>query len=135
MDSPLCLDLANRISERLGTEVSTIKKLGVRSDKTIYKNDGFAVLRLSSSVGVLVEAGFMSNASDAAALANPATQQSIGTAVANGILEFLLANSGRETRYVKGKVSKEIAPVPADANPPLDNPFIQQDVIKLKGDK
>lgn len=135
MDSPLCLDLANRISDRLGTEVSTIKKLGVRSDKTIYKNDGFAVLRLSSSVGVLVEAGFMSNASDAAALANPATQQSIGTAVANGILEFLLANSGRETRYVKGKVSKEMAPEPADTNPPLDNPFIQQDVIKLKGDK
>jgi N-acetylmuramoyl-L-alanine amidase len=121
MDSPLCLDLASRISDRLGTEVSTIKKLGVRSDKTIYKNDGFAVLRLSSNVGVLVEAGFMSNASDAAALANPATQQSIGTAVANGILDFLLANSGRDTRYVKGKVSKEIPLGPADANPPLDN--------------
>ena len=135
MDSPLCLDLATRISDRLGTEVSTIKKLGVRSDKTIYKNDGFAVLRLSSSVGVLVEAGFMSNASDAAALANPSTQQAIGTAVANGILDFLLTNSGRETRYVKGKVNQETTPEPGDSIPPVDNPFIQQDVIKLKGDR
>jgi hypothetical protein len=50
-------------------------------------------------------------------------------------LDFLLANAGRETRYVKGKVSKEVAPDPADANPPLDNPFIQPDIIKLKGDK
>jgi len=135
MDSPLCLNLASRISDRLGTEVSTIKKLGVRSDKTVYKNDGFAVLRLSSSVGVLVEAGFMSNASDAAALANPSTQQAIGTAVANGILDFLLTNSGRETRYVKGKVNKETTPEPGDNIPPADNPFIQQDVIKLKGDR
>ena len=135
MDSPLCLDLASRISDRLGAEVSTIKRLGVRSDKTVYKNDGFAVLRLSSSVGVLVEAGFMSNASDAAALANPSTQQAIGTAVANGILDFLMSNSGRETRYVKGKFNKETTPEPGDSIPPVDNPFIQQDVIKLKGDR
>jgi N-acetylmuramoyl-L-alanine amidase len=135
MDSPLCFDLATRISDRLGAEVSSIKKLGVRSDKTIYKNDGFAVLRLSSSVGVLVEAGFMSNASDAAALATPATQQAIGTAVANGILDFLVTNPSRETRYVKGKIPKEPTPEPLDGTPPVDSPSNELDVIKLKGDK
>ena len=135
MDSQPCMDLASKISDRLGNEVSAIKKLGIRSDKTVYKNDGFAVLRLSTSVGVLVETGFMSNASDAAALASPSTQQSIGTAVANGILDFLVANPGRDTRYVKGKNKKENGPEPGEVLPPTDNPFIERDVIKPKGDK
>jgi hypothetical protein len=77
----------------------------------------------------------MSNASDAAALASPSTQQSIGTAVANGILDFLVANPGRDTRYVKGKNKKENGPEPGEVLPPTDNPFIERDVIKPKGDK
>lgn len=135
MDSQPCMELASKISDRLGAEVNAIKKLGVRSDKSVYKNDGFAVLRLSTSVGVLVETGFMSNASDAAALASPATQQTIGIAVANGILDFLLADPGRDTRYVKGKGNKEPASEPTELLPPTDNPFIERDVIKPKGDK
>ncbi|MFM7189111.1 MAG: N-acetylmuramoyl-L-alanine amidase [Armatimonadota bacterium] len=130
MDSQPCLDLATKISDRLGTEVAAIKKLGVRSDKTVYKNDGFAVLRLSSSAGVLVEAGFMSNPSDAAALAAPATQQAIGVAVANGILDFLLGNQERDTRYIKGKGNKLVMPDPNDTALPTDNPFVDRDVIK-----
>lgn len=135
MDSQPCMDLASKISDRLGSEVAAIKKLGVRSDKTVYKNDGFAVLRLSTAVGVLVEAGFMSNASDAAALASPPTQQAIGVAVANGILDFIVANPGRDTRYVKGKASKDKTLEPTELQPPTDNPFIGNDVNKPKGDK
>ena len=135
MDSQPCLDLATKISDRLGAEVTAIKKLGVRSDKTVYKNDGFAVLRLSSSAGVLVEAGFMSNPSDAAALAAPATQQAIGVAVANGILDFLLANQERDTRYIKGKSNKVVTPDPSDVAPPTDNPFVERDAIKPKNIK
>ena len=135
MDSQPCMDLASKISDRLGAEVGAIKKLGIRSDKTVYKNDGFAVLRLSSSAGVLVEAGFMSNASDAAALATPATQQAIGVAVANGILDFLVANQDRDTRYVKGKSNKVVSPEPSDVTAPSDNPFIEREVIKPKTDK
>lgn len=129
MDSQACLEMATRISERLGAEVSRIRKLGVRSDKTVYKNDGFAVLRLSTSVGVLVETGFMSNASDAAALASPATQQAIGVAVANGILDFLSVNAGKDTRYVKGKVTKDPISEPSEVAPPTDNPFIDKSKV------
>jgi len=129
------MDLASKISDRLGAEVGAIKKLGIRSDKTVYKNDGFAVLRLSSSAGVLVEAGFMSNASDAAALATPATQQAIGVAVANGIHDFLVANQDRDTRYVKGKSNKVVSPEPSDVTAPSDNPFIEREGIKPKTDR
>lgn len=135
MDSQPCMDLASKISDRLGVEVGAIKKLGIRSDKTVYKNDGFAVLRLSSSAGVLVEAGFMSNASDAAALATPATQQAIGVAVANGIHDFLVANQDRDTRYVKGKSNKVVSPEPSDVTAPSDNPFIEREGIKPKTDR
>ncbi len=135
MDSQPCQELATKISDRLGTEVRAIKKLGIRSDKTVYKNDGFAVLRLSTSVGVLVEAGFMSNASDAAALASPPTQQAIGVAVANGLLDYLTSNSGRDTRFVKGKAPKDVPAEPGETTPPTDNPFIEREGTKIKGDK
>lgn len=135
MDSQPCQELATKISDKLGSEVTAIKKLGVRSDKSVYKNDGFAVLRLSTAVGVLVETGFMSNASDAAALASPSIQQAIGVAVANGISEYLLANPGRDTRYVKGKAPKDSSADPNDIQPPTDNPFIEKDPIKSKVDK
>jgi hypothetical protein len=77
----------------------------------------------------------MSNSSDAAALASPPTQQAIGVAVANGLLDYLTSNPERDTRYVKGKAPKNIQVEPTELTPPTDNPFIERDGIKIKGDK
>lgn len=103
MDSLDCKALAQKISDRFAAEILSIRAAGIRSDKSIYVNDGFAVLRLSQMAGVLVEAGFMSHVGDAAALASPANQQSIGMAIARGISDFLLQDSTRDYRYSKRK--------------------------------
>lgn len=119
MDSLDCKALARKISDRLAADFQSIRAAGIRSDKLIYVNDGFAVLRLSQMAGVLVEAGFMSNVSDAAALASPANQQSIGIAIARGISDFLLEDPNRDTRYSKRK--QPVVPATSPTVPPAEN--------------
>lgn len=101
MNSSACRSLAEAITARMRSEVSAIRSQVPRSDSTVYRNDGFAVLRTSQMAGVLVEAGFMSNAKDAAALRNPEIQRQIAQAVARGIVDFLEANPDLDTRNVK----------------------------------
>jgi len=73
---------ANDIAQRLKS--AGITRHAVRSD-----NRGLAVLNGTTSPAVLVEAGFLSNAKDAARLMDTRYQAKIGAAIAGGILDYL----------------------------------------------
>jgi N-acetylmuramoyl-L-alanine amidase len=99
MSVPESREFARTLAGSLA-EVGDIRNIGAHSDSTIYKNDGFAVLRCSQMVGVLVEAGFMSNTRDCTNLASPTTQRKIASALAKGIVEYVRAHSDQDTRLV-----------------------------------
>ena len=125
--SPVCRQVANSITDRLRAEVGAIRTQASRSDRTVYKS-GFAVLRTSAMAGVLVETGFLSNPNDAAALGKPDVQRQIARSVAAGLVDFLDANPGVDTRNVKPQKNSppEILPEEEPDLPPAFLPDLPQ---------
>jgi N-acetylmuramoyl-L-alanine amidase len=80
--SPGAKASASDISQRLKS--AGIIRRGVRRDSR-----GLAVLNRTVSPAVLVEAGFLSNARDAARLADAKYQSKIAEAIAGGIVDYL----------------------------------------------
>ena len=70
-------------------KVSKIPDMGVWSDSRIYKTKGFAVLRLTSMPAVLIELGFLNNASDRKRLIQPEFHDAAAKAIVKGVKVFL----------------------------------------------
>jgi N-acetylmuramoyl-L-alanine amidase len=87
--------LAACIAARLGSSGISLPVRGFRSDTALYSN-GLAVLRLSPEPAVLVECGYINNDSDAAELADPATEESIAKAIAAGVADYTAAKSAKK---------------------------------------
>lgn len=81
-DRPGCVSAAKLISGRLVD--AGMSAHGVRRDVR-----GLRVLKETTGPAVLVEIGYLSNASEAARLTDPAYQQRMATAIADGIVTFL----------------------------------------------
>lgn len=64
-----------------------LPNLGVKSDGTIY-NSGFAVLRLSSMPGVLIETGFVTNQKDRQVLLSDAFGKALAKSVVAGLKTY-----------------------------------------------
>lgn len=62
--------------------------LGVRSDGTIYKNSGFAVLRLSQMPAILIETGFMTNQKDRQMIQSEAFGKALAKSVVEGLKTY-----------------------------------------------
>ena len=83
----------------LGFQKAERTKLAQTIQKEMLKNDGwknmgersenFAVLRLTTMPSVLVECGFITNASDRDKLLNEETLVNFGLNISNGILNYL----------------------------------------------
>jgi len=84
-DSKLLADL---ISEEIA-KVSDLKSHGSRSDMTVAKQSGFAVLRGSNMPGVLVEVAYINNATDRKYLQSAAFQKNIANAIIRGIKAYI----------------------------------------------
>lgn len=84
-DSKLLADL---ISEEIG-KVSELKSHGSRSDRTVAKQSGFAVLRGSTMPGVLVEVAYINNATDRKYLQSAEFQRKIANAIIKGIKAYI----------------------------------------------
>jgi N-acetylmuramoyl-L-alanine amidase len=84
-DSKLLADL---ISEEIG-KVSELKSHGSRSDRTVAKQSGFAVLRGSTMPGVLVEVAYINNATDRKYLQSAEFQRKIANAIVKGIKAYI----------------------------------------------
>ncbi|MDQ2986251.1 MAG: N-acetylmuramoyl-L-alanine amidase [Armatimonadota bacterium] len=80
--------LADLISEEIG-KVSELKSHGSRSDFTVAKTRGFAVLRGSKMPGVLVEVAYINNATDRKYLQTAAFQRKIADAIIRGIKAYI----------------------------------------------
>jgi N-acetylmuramoyl-L-alanine amidase len=68
-------------------------------NRPILNNDGvlqksFAVARPSSAPAILLEMGFMSNQQELAELVQPATQQRLAKVLADGIVQWVIAQAG-----------------------------------------
>lgn len=74
--------------QREMTKVSGIPNAGVKSDYRIY-NSGFAVLRNTKMPGVLLEMGFIDNASDRKRIVTKEFQQATMKAAVQGLRVFL----------------------------------------------
>jgi len=81
-NSPQANRLASLISANLAAAGSTVHSLR-EDDRGLY------VLKHTDCTSVLVELGFLSNRMEAAALASPENQASLGKAIGEGILEYL----------------------------------------------
>jgi N-acetylmuramoyl-L-alanine amidase len=80
--------LADLISEEIG-KVSPLKSHGSRSDFTVAKTKGFAVLRGSKMPGVLVEVAYINNSTDRKHLQDSAFQKKIAEAIVRGIKAYI----------------------------------------------
>ena len=80
--------LADLISDEID-KVSALKSHGSRSDFTVAKTKGFAVLRGSEMPGVLVEVAYINNATDRKHLTDPEFQQLIANAIIRGIKAYI----------------------------------------------
>lgn len=76
-------------SERLGKAIlaSIAEELGSRNRGVMAAN--FAVLRRTNMPAVLVELGYLTNATEALNLNSPAWQRAVAGAIANGIISYL----------------------------------------------
>ena len=76
-------------SERLGKAIlaSISEELGSRNRGVMAAN--FAVLRRTNMPAVLVELGYLTNATEALNLNSPAWQRAVAGAIANGIISYL----------------------------------------------
>lgn len=84
-DSKLLADL---ISDEI-RKVSPLKSHGSRSDLTVAKTSGFAVLRGSKMPGVLVEVAYVNNATDRKHLQDAAFQRKIAEAIVRAIKAYI----------------------------------------------
>jgi N-acetylmuramoyl-L-alanine amidase len=84
-DSKLLADL---ISDEI-RKVSPLKSHGSRSDLTVAKTSGFAVLRGSQMPGVLVEVAYINNATDRKHLQDAAFQRKIAQAIVKAIKAYI----------------------------------------------
>ncbi len=84
-------------------------KNNLESSNRGVKQAGFLVLRLSSMPSVLIETGFLSNASEAKYLSSEAGQQTIAQSVFEAFKHFKAKNSGSN-----GSVMADNKTVPAD---------------------
>ena len=84
-DSKLLADL---ISDEI-RKVSPLKSHGSRSDQTVAKTNGFAVLRGSQMPGVLVEVAYINNATDRKHLQDAAFQRKIAQAIVKAIKAYI----------------------------------------------
>jgi N-acetylmuramoyl-L-alanine amidase len=80
--------LADLISEEID-KVSPLKSHGSRSDFTVAKTKGFAVLRGSQMPGVLVEVAYINNSTDRKYLQDLAFQKKIADAIVRGIKAYI----------------------------------------------
>jgi N-acetylmuramoyl-L-alanine amidase len=80
--------LADLIAEE-NSKVSALNSHGSRSDFTVAKTKGFAVLRGSQMPGVLVEVAYINNATDRKYLTNQEFQQTIANAIIRGIKAYI----------------------------------------------
>ncbi len=108
---PSCRALAHCIAQRLGA-MGGISTKGVRSDQVIAPKSGFAVLRHTRMVGVLVECGYMTNPGDEARLVQPAMQRRIAQAVVDGLRDYIEGNPDQSTKDIKPGLSAEDAQFP-----------------------
>lgn len=76
-------------SERLGKAIlaSIAEELGSRNRGVMAAN--FAVLRRTNMPAVLVELGYLTNATEALNLNSPAWQRAVAGAIANGVISYL----------------------------------------------
>lgn len=88
--------LAQSIAERF-EQMGGIRSKGIASDYTVYRGEGFAVLRASRMVGVLIETGFMTNPNDVRLLNDKAMQQKIAVAVVAGLRDYIEGNPQVDT--------------------------------------
>ena len=111
-DNAPCRTLAQCIAERFG-DMGSIRTKGVRSDRTIAPNSGFAVLRGAKMVAVLCETGYMSNNSDVRLLNDGGMQKKIAQNIAQGLQDYIEGNPDFDTRMVSPNAgTDEIVPLP-----------------------
>jgi N-acetylmuramoyl-L-alanine amidase len=128
-DDPYCKTLAQCIAERL-EGVGGIRSRGVRTDYVRFPGWGYGVLRNSRMVAVLVECGFMSNASDVRRLTDPAQQKRIAEAIRAGLRDYIEGNPDFDTRNINpeagggGTIEVPAAPSSGDtgAEAPPESP-------------
>ncbi len=94
--------LAMTIAGRFG-EMGGIPTKGIRSDLVVARRSGFAVLRGAKMPAVLVETGYMTNASDVSRLAQPAMQRRIAGAIAEGLRDYI-EGGGRRAGLETGRI-------------------------------
>lgn len=80
--------LADLISDEI-RKVSPLKSHGSRSDLTVAKTSGFAVLRGSKMPGVLVEVAYINNATDRKHLQDAEFQRKIAEAIVRAIKVYI----------------------------------------------
>lgn len=118
---PTSYELAKFIGAKVSSTVGpAIPLRGALSDYRLYPKDGLAVLRCSQMASVLVEVGYMSNASDYAALKKPVVQANVAKGIAEGIADFLAANPETPTRLVKPQPNRDsgLPPLELEGTPP-----------------
>lgn len=79
--------LAEVVHDKIITAVST-KARGARSDSKLYQS-GLFVLRNSTIPAILVEVGYINNASEAARLKDASFQKKVAAAIVDGIITYL----------------------------------------------
>lgn len=110
-----CKALAHCIADRMG-DLGGIQSKGVRSDGIRFPKSGFGVLRNSQMVSVLVECGYMTNPGDVARLNDPKMQARIGSAITDGLRDYIEGNPYLDTRNINPQSSGGYRPA---APPPL----------------
>ena len=84
---PICKELARHIQSNL-VQATGLPDRGARSDTTIAKRTGFAVLRHAQVPAVLVEVGYLNHPGDAAKLRNAAFRQRAAEGIMAGLRSF-----------------------------------------------
>ncbi len=88
MQNGTCRLLGECIQSEIA-KVSGIHDNGVKSDKVIYKDGGFSVLRNAKMPALLLEMGFVDNGYDRKRIVTPAFQEAITSAVVKGLKVYL----------------------------------------------
>ena len=95
MQDPVSMMLAECIQNEI-VSVSKLPDMGVWSDSRIYRTKGFAVLRFASMPAVLIETGFLNNATDRARLLQPEFHDAVAKAIVKGVKVFLGESNGKD---------------------------------------